>query len=255
MDIKNINFYYFTGTGNTLLVVREMKKFFDKQGIQTKLFAIEKEDPKNVTLDAMIGLAFPVAVFTTYPVVMKFIKGLPQANGTKIFMVDTMGGMSLGIRSYLSALLKKKGYDTVAAKQICMPDNFWPSPEKDVKNPPIINKAVNRTQKYAYDILMGKGKWCSCVPIFPSICYAISQFMFAKKSFRTAVKFVQSRCVKCGLCSKLCPVGNITMSGYPTLNGRCELCMRCISFCPKGALYRRKEGEHVYKAVSAEELL
>ncbi|MFH1223226.1 MAG: EFR1 family ferrodoxin [Pseudomonadota bacterium] len=254
MDINKIDFYYFSGTGNTLLVAREMKKLFDKHGIQTRLLAIEKEAPRNIDKDASIILAFPVAVFTTYPLVMKFIKGMPQSEGAKVFMVDTMGGASLGIRSYIGGLLRSKGYRTMAARQIVMPDNFWPSPEKDLKNPAIINKAMNVAQKYAKDIIDGKTNW-GVFPVLPSLIYITSQLLFKTKGFRTAVKFTQSKCVKCGLCAKLCPIKNIVLREYPVFDSRCELCMRCIAYCPKGAIYRRGEGEHVYRGVKPEELL
>ncbi|MCX6111759.1 MAG: EFR1 family ferrodoxin [Proteobacteria bacterium] len=255
MDIKKVHLYYFSGTGNTLIVSRSMKEVFEKNGVETRLYAIEKEPPANVDLNTCIGLAFPVAVFTTYPLVMKFIRGLPQANGTKIFMADTMGGLSIGVRSVVKSMLVKKGYNPIAASQIIMPDNFWPSAEKEKKNPKIVNKGVDAASSYADSILKGTASWDE-FPILPWISYKISQFLFTMPSFRKKViKFNKEKCIKCGLCAKLCPVRNIVMHEHPVLDGKCEACVRCNSFCPTGALYRKKDGEHVYRAVKPEELL
>lgn len=255
MNIKKVDLYYFSGTGNTLLVCKKMKETFEKKGVETKLYAIEKEVPANVNLGSCIGLAFPVAVFTTYPLVMKFIKGLPNSEGTKVFMVDTMGGLSLGIRSVIKSILKKKGYHPIASSQVVMPDNFWPTQEKDSQNPNIVNKGMSSVSSYAENILNGTAQWAQ-VPVFPNAVYALSQFLFTLPSFRKkTIKFNKAKCVKCGLCSKLCPVGNITMHEYPIFKGKCEVCVRCNSFCPTGALYRKKEGEHVYRAVKPEELI
>ncbi|MEI6092383.1 MAG: EFR1 family ferrodoxin [bacterium] len=255
MDIKKIDLYYFSGTGNTLLVCRKMKETFEKNGVETKLYAIEKEVPATVNLKSCIGLAFPVAVFTTYPLVMKFINGLPQAEGTKVFMVDTMGGFSIGIRSIIKSILNKKGYNPIACSQVVMPDNFWPSAEKEVQNPTIVKKGVTAASKYADDILNGTTQWDQ-FPFVPKAIYALSQFLFTLPSFRKkTIKFNKAKCVKCGLCAKLCPVDNITMHEYPVFNGKCEVCVRCNSFCPTGALYRKKDGEHVYRAVKPEELI
>jgi ferredoxin len=255
MDIKKIDLYYFSGTGNTLLVCRKMKKVFGAAGAETRLYAIEKEIPSSIDLGSCIGLAFPVAVFTTYPFVMKFIKGLPEAEGTKVFMVDTMGGLSLGIRSVIRSILVQKGYKPIAATQIVMPDNYWPSKEKEKDNPSVVGKGIDAVSSYAKKIMEGTASWKE-FQILPQIIYHISQSLFRLPSFtKKAIKFNRDKCVKCGLCSKLCPVGNITMHEYPVLDNKCEVCVRCTSFCPVGALYRRKEGEHVYKAVKAEELL
>jgi Pyruvate/2-oxoacid:ferredoxin oxidoreductase delta subunit len=255
MDIKKINLYYFSGTGNTLLVCKKMKQVFDAGGTETRLYAMEKEVPSNVDLNSCIGLAFPVAVFTTYPLVMKFIKGLPEAEGTKIFMVDTMGGLSVGIRTVIKSILRKKGYQPMAAAQLVMPDNYWPTQEKEKDNPAIVGKGVDSASAYAKKILEGTASWNE-FPVLPHLFYPISQFLFTLPSFtKKAIKLNKEKCIKCGLCSKLCPVGNIVMHEYPVLDNKCEVCVRCTSFCPKGALYRKKQGEHVYKAVKAEELL
>jgi len=255
MDIKKVHLYYFSGTGNTLLVCRSIKEIFEKNGVETRLYAIEKEPPTNVDLDVCIGLAFPVAVFTTYPLVFKFIKGLPQANGTKVFMTDTMGGLSIGLRSIVKAMLVRKGYNPIAASQIVMPDNFWPSPEKEKQNPKIVKKGIASVSSYADSILKGTASWNE-VPILPWAAYGISQFLFSLGGFRKkTIKFNKEKCIKCGLCAKLCPVNNIVMHEHPVLNSKCEACVRCNSFCPTGALYRKKDGEHVYRAVRSEELL
>ncbi|MEI6080424.1 MAG: EFR1 family ferrodoxin [bacterium] len=255
MDIKKVDLYYFSGTGNTLLACRKMKDIFDRADVETRLYAMEKEVPANVDLKACIGLAFPVAVFTTYPLVMKFINGLPEAEGTKVFMMDTMGGLSLGIRSVIKSILKKKGYKPIACAQIVMPDNYWPTEEKEEGNPAIRDKGMGAVSFFAERILNEAGSWDE-VPLAPQAFYALSQFLFTLPSFtKKAIKFNKDKCVKCGLCSKLCPVGNIVMHDYPALDNKCEVCVRCTSFCPTGALYRKKPGEHVYKAVKEEELL
>lgn len=43
-------------------------------------------------------------------------------------------------------------------------------------------------------------------------------------------------CRECGLCMRLCPVGNLTGPGIPRSSGECQLCMRCVNVCPVGAL-------------------
>ncbi len=254
MRFNKASLYCFSGTGNTLIVSKALKQELESNGVDVKLFAMEKEDPKNMDLSGAIGLSFPIAVFTSYPLVMDFIKKMPRAEGTPVFMYSTMGGMSGGIRSYVKALLLKKGYRPIGAKLIVMPDNFTPTAEKDKANPEIVDRGTQSIKLFAKQLLNGKSSW-GYFPLLPNLVYALSQHLFTISSFRKAIKINKDKCIKCGLCSKLCPIGNIVMREYPAFLDRCEVCMRCVSYCPKGALYRRHDGEHVYRGVDVKEFL
>ncbi|MGA2143242.1 MAG: EFR1 family ferrodoxin, partial [Brevinematales bacterium] len=49
---------------------------------------------------------------------------------------------------------------------------------------------------------------------------------------------VSNDCIKCGICEKVCPVGNIGLddTGHPYFKHHCEQCVACIQFCPKKAI-------------------
>ena len=49
------------------------------------------------------------------------------------------------------------------------------------------------------------------------------------------------KCVKCGICAKLCPVKCITMKPYPKFDRKiCIKCYCCHEHCPQGAIYLKK---------------
>lgn len=63
MIMKTIDFYYFSGTGNALLVVKKMAETFEKNGIDVNLHKIGESIPHEVNLEHTMGIAFPVAFF------------------------------------------------------------------------------------------------------------------------------------------------------------------------------------------------
>ncbi len=93
----NIDFYYFSRTGNTYLVVHKMREVWEKQGLNVNLFPLENSNPEKINLNNLIGLGFPVAEQSTYHFVWNFIKRLPEVQGTAIFVVDTLRSFSGGV--------------------------------------------------------------------------------------------------------------------------------------------------------------
>lgn len=255
--MKPVNFYYFSGTGNTLLVVKEMAKVFFERGVKVNLRKIEKSEPQNADLTGTVGLAFPVAAQSTYPFVWDFINNLPDANGTEIFMVDTVARFSGAIIGPLKRVLLKKGYNPIGAKEIIMPCNFFVMISGKEKTGPQVGRGLEKARKFAADLVEGRARW-GRVPILSDIFYFfMSRKCVWKCLAKLGKKFTvnEEKCTKCGLCEKLCPVANIKMEEYPMFLGHCQQCMRCISFCPVEAIYVPKWKYGLYRAVKAEELI
>ena len=256
MISDSVGIYYFSGTGNTLLVVKKIKEVFERNGLRVGLFRMEKTNPANVDLSHTVGLGFPVAAQGTFPFVWDFVRSLPQADGTPIFMVDTLAMYSGGVVGPMRKLLGSKGYAPVGAKEIRMPGNLFPrkvDPE-DVEDK--VRKGLEKAERYANDLLEGRARW-GRVPILSDMMTIFSQRGYAWKLFRRMFRLQvdRSKCKQCELCFELCPVGNVTMDEYPEFRDECQFCMRCISFCPTGAIYLPGKEYEVYRAVKAGELL
>lgn len=239
MKMEKIDFYYFSGTGNTLLVVEKMVETFKRNDINVELYSIENSDPEKISLNHIIGLAFPVAGLSTYPFVWKFLDSLPEADGTPIFMLDTLGEYSGGIVGPLNRKLKKKGYKPIGACEIIMPWNIFYIQSEKTKTKRIEN-GLKKAEKYAERLIKGRSKWGN-FPVFPSLLYKIGMSIMGlwelesqQKWFGFKVK--QSKCNQCGICAKICPLNNIEIREYPVYKCKCQFCMRCVSFCPKNAI-------------------
>lgn len=236
-----MDFYYFSGTGNTLLIVRKMRDVFEEHGIPVNLYRIERSDPNDTDPGHMIGLGFPVAELSTYRLVWDFVESLPEACGTPIFMVDTLGGISGGIVGPMREIVKKKGYSPVGAKEITMPPNIFYIQEDKICQEKV-ERGLKKAGEYALDIIEGRSNW-GRVPIISDIVYYISRagLRLTKSDLNQKLlnlKINKEKCSKCGICIELCPVGNITVTddGYPERGSDCEYCLRCASFCPKKAI-------------------
>ena len=255
---SDINLFYYSGTGNTLLIVNKMIKVFSAKGINVHLHKIEHTDPKNIDIEKTIGFAFPVAFQSTFPFIWSFINGLPQANGTPVFMVDTMMAFSGAIVGPLKKVLTSKGYACIGAREFVMPNNWFPKKINNKKNSEKINSGLEKAEKYAEELIDGKASWTR-IPFLEKGLYHIccNDFMMKRINLADGRKITvdKEKCIKCGLCARLCPVNNIVMKRLPIWHDSCEVCMRCLSFCPVNAIFIPGKEFKKYHAVKATELL
>jgi len=168
-----------------------------------------------------------------------------------------MGDFSLNAAANFGNILKNKGYFLIGTHDFLMPNNFIAIQEES-KNIAKIKKSYIKMENYAKVLIDGTANVKS-TNLFFKICFAISDFIINRwqgNLFQKIIKFkiTKHKCTKCGFCTKICPVKNISSEGgYPVFNGKkCQLCMRCISYCPSYAIksfLKRK----TYRALSNEE--
>ena len=236
--MKSLDLYYFSGTGNTILVVEKLIEVFLKNNIKVNAFKIENSKPGEVDTGKTIGLAFPVSMQSTLPFIWDFIKKLPDTtSSTEIFMVDTLHAFSGAIVGPLKRVLIKKGYNPVGAKEIIMPNNFKNkiNPEKDKET---IEKGLKNAEEYALSLINKNAEWEN-IPILPLIFYFLVSRRFLwnfVKKYGSKFRIDYSSCTRCGICSEICPVNNIKMPDFPEHKNKCQLCMKCVMFCPTEAI-------------------
>jgi len=259
MKNKNVDIYFFTGTGNTYLAAKKISAVMKNNGCEANLLNMENAKPENVDLSKTLGIGFPIACWNTYPVVRKFVKALPDGAGAEVFVFATMGDSSLKTSENIASVLKKKVYSVLAAKGFKMPNN-WLGITTEEKNAAKKEKTYTQIESFASDLAGGSSKY-SKANLFFKLCFVVTSLItnvfWKGKLWQNIIRFKtdKRKCSKCELCVKICPVSNITMTEYPEFGKNCQLCMRCFSYCPEQALKSSVTGKKRYKALDDREAM
>ena len=250
---KEIKLYYFSGTGNTLRIAKEFIRQFEMQGYKSELISMTEIQPTKVVLNCIIGLAFPVAVQSTNPLVWDFIMGLPISKNTQIFMIDTMEVFSGGVVGPLKKVLQKKGYECIGAREFKMSSSMLVSAKKEKERNDKNLKAIRKVEGFVKELIEEKGEWRR-VPIFSELMRNISKGNSIWEKLNNQIKVDAAMCVHCSLCEKYCPTKSIELKPYPIIKKSCISCMRCINICPKNAFTLKGKKVFQSKEVSVNEL-
>jgi len=259
MKINKINLYWFSGTGNTKIIVDNFVKAITQKGVEVSLWNIEDTKPEDVDITAVVGLAFPVAVSGTYPFVWDFISNLPKSDGIDIFMIDTLGMFSGGIVGPTKKVIKSKGYNPIGAIEVIMPSNYFVKKIDEEKNRKKIKKSIAKINQFADNLYNNKTTW-SRIPIFSDILSILPKsknvWQGVKKTHKFSVNKDKDKCTGCEICVKICPVNNlfINKNGIAEYKDECIICMRCTSFCPVEAIGIKNKNYINYHSVKVNEL-
>lgn len=253
--------YYFSGTGNTYSIAKGIA-----DGLTGRLVAITSLiGEEEITADAdTIGIVFPVYYTDVPNIVRVFIPKLKGLSSKYIFAVCNFGGGAGRSIKTVKELVRESGGELSAAYGVHMPQNAFLKPwvNKDrliAKTDAEIKRICMQTEKKAkslpskriLDILLAP-----IGPLFKSITrnYLIKTVGGSEDDsdmsliYRLDCVFsLSEKCSGCGICSKVCPAGNIVMKdGKPEWSHRCENCLACYNFCPQKAISGISQKDYYY---------
>lgn len=251
--VKNIDIFYFSGTGNAKQIALWFAEFAVKKNINCKVFNIAKlgvVKHANINPNSLILIISPTHGFNFPKITLDFIYNFPKG-GNRIVLMNTRGGLKLGryvtpglsgIAFMLSSLiLKRKGYKILGQIPFDMPSN-WISihPALNENSVQYLHKKnYERVEKHANKIFSGNSDFLAHRDLVQDILispislayYIVGRFVFAKSFYANA------NCNNCGLCVKECPVKAIKIvNNRPYWTFNCESCMKCMNSCPKQAI-------------------
>jgi Pyruvate/2-oxoacid:ferredoxin oxidoreductase delta subunit/flavodoxin len=254
-----VEYYVFSGTGNTLMIAREVGRRLEEKGSQVNFHMIGKLNAFRMSGDSVIGLAFPIAFFSSYPLVLNFIASLPEGKGRSIFMTATMGGSALGAERKFRKLVMQKGYKPIGSELFVMPGNYNNGVIPAEKNSTLVTAAMEKARLFADNLADGRAVWGRGVPLIPSMWYKlVSSGRTLRFFYRMFPIMVDTdKCIKCMRCVANCPVGAIDQKGdFPTINKNlCQSCQRCVAFCPAHAIVVPGKPAEQYRAMEFEDFI
>lgn len=237
-DSMRVNIFYFTGTGNSLKISKELALRLKDAEITPMAAAIRS----GVISDSkIIVLVFPVYMFGLPRIVNYFIKKFAKQMKNKyIVAIAANGGTVAGTLVLLDKKLKSKGLYLSAGFSVKTPSNFileFTLEEDEVLH--IIEEADQKVDEIATAIQaeeilpLDRGTRKDCIVKtgilnrFLSILIPVMDLSFKSTD----------ACISCGICEKVCPVDNITLkNGIPKWHHHCEQCFACINNCPNNAI-------------------
>lgn len=241
---KQVALFYFSGTGNTKIVVDLVQKAFSEHQVDTMVYNIEdtiNNDLKyNLDKFDMIGIAHPIYGFGSPTIVDQFAKSLPALDGIKTFIFKTAGDflkINHNASRRLITRLSKKGYNVFYDRIICMGSNFY-MPYDDALVKELYESAVSKVSHMVGELLSGTSRLYDTglfMRLMTNMMNDCEDKFFARL-FGKSLK-VTDDCIHCNKCIKNCPSNNIYLKdGKIKFRFNCYLCMRCIYACPTKAI-------------------
>lgn len=249
--------FYFSGTGNSLAVARELSKNLSDKGSIIPLSIYRNEETVQIDTD-VLGFVFPVHFINIPDIVKSFIKKLTFKSNPYIFAIATCNGTSGASLIELNKCLDRKGKVLSSGFVIYMPGNALVTPDdieiERLKNykpkvteisTTINNRSTNKIEE----------KDSLKTYILSAICKSLGKRLYLTPK---NVSYT-SQCVGCGICEKVCHLNNIEMiNKRPHWGNECSTCLACFHWCPKkavkGGKMLNKRGRYHHPQISIEDM-
>lgn len=248
----NTEIYYFSGTGNSLFVAKQLQKRL----IDSNLIPIIRllNEGKIKTNGKIIGVVFPVHALTVPVAVTKFLRKLDLSSAEYIFIVATRMGIIFNDFKTIHRILKKKNKKLNAHFLINMysndskDENYETPTAEQIKNLEI--KAIEHIDEIVGIIKNKKNYLNTDKGFLISHPYnKIGNYVLEKvvisllklSEYTGGVNYFYHNlnCNGCGVCEKVCLSQKIKIiNNHPDWSREvyCYMCYACLNFCPKSSI-------------------
>jgi ferredoxin/flavodoxin len=255
--LKSVVIFYFSGTGNTWWVSHTIVRQLSHSGVDTSAHSIEQVSPTEA--DELIHeadvVAFGYPIYgSDVPLPMKdFLRGLRgiKAKDALVFCTQWLwsgDGARIG-----ATFAEGKGFSVKWGEHFHMPNNLcvaFPIPihtNAPTRKAKYLRHSENRASRLTSHMLAGK-PFRRGFSFFAELNGLIQRAPYRRfmEHRRNNISVNKEPCTECGLCTGLCPTGNLVLTDKGIMSKElCVTCMRCYNFCPETAfLFRSKPHKH-----------
>ncbi len=244
--------YYFSGTGNSLYVARELQARIPGSSLMPIVSLLQRDAIK--TNGDSVGIVFPVHALTIPLAVTRFLKRADLRSAEYVFAVATRQGIVFHGFEKLEKLLRKRGSRLDAHFILNMyssdaKDRHYHTPteseilrlEQTVQERlgtiqrAIVAREVSKRKDSDYLVdLPYKGPVKHLMEKLVVACLTASEYIGGVNYFCS-----DPNCTGCGVCERVCLSQKIKMGDKKPLWRKevlCYMCYACLNFCPRHAI-------------------
>lgn len=235
---------YFSGTGNSLYVAKELASTIDDQIISVASETLKSSSNYTYNLKdgERIGIVFPVYSWGAPDQVIKWLSNsnFNFEGDSYAYVIVTCGADIGNAVNPIEKLLSSKGIKLNLSYSIAMPNNYMVMGDVYDKNTEA--KLLESSSVTISEIASLITNYTSGVQNvtkggIPAIKTSAINFLFNKFAKDTKNFKVSSACTSCGICEQICPTATIKLeNGKPVWNGDCAQCLACLNYCPVKAI-------------------
>lgn len=277
--MSKVEIYYFSGTGNSLYVAKELQKRIPDSSLEPIASHLKKDAIE--TNGETVGFVFPIHGMTVPIPVKNFIKKIDLRSTKYIFAIATRGGTKCFAANVIEKILKKKGKKldsffilTIANNDPKLESFEIPTKEEIAR----IESEIQNRLKTIKKIITNKEGYREKDTDYVDFPFIKPINLLLERLVLLGVRYAEydglkdyfysdSKCTGCGICQKVCPSGKIKMVEDKPLwqkNIKCYLCYACLNYCPAQSVqiksswymksYTEKKGRYPHPFAKANDI-
>ena len=222
--------FYFTGTGNSLYIAKQLEErpVSIPQAMKLEMLEFTAE---------RIGIVAPIYGHEMPQMVKDFLKKATFHTGY-FYILLTYGNRHGGAAELAKQVCDECGVKVNYINVIQMVDNWLPS--FDMNEQKAIDKHI--PQQLAPILADLNAKKNAISPVTDADRAAHRQFLVRTSqmpadAWQHLLK-ISDACIGCGICEKVCPSGSIRVENGKAVHhaGNCQTCLACAHACPQKAI-------------------
>jgi len=223
---------YFSGTGNSLAISRQLA-----ERLQDSVMPLNEAVGRNLSQEKRIGLVFPSYWFNAPHAVLDLVPRLKLSPEAYVFIIIPCGAQAGNAIWNVGKILSEKDICISYSNKIRVPDNsaigFGRNPNDQVWK---FERYAPRLERIAKDIAAGVHRlhyaWWG-----PIGALCAKPFIQKRTLPMLTPEINPEKCNGCGICIKVCPKENIVkINGKAHCESNCTQCLACVHSCPMQAV-------------------